>query len=161
MEQPEYREVRSWDHQDVSIRQKAVGLTMDQEGKVWFWCQTMMETPDRVPLFAFVEKIPNPTLNSWSGDFDPLGDRLFERGAERVRQITAGALQLQPWSGGWITNEFVTPLSMIWEPLDGAEPPEVVEQMTRIHQMRHRMSQPIPSGDSASNFHIGTMSRDR
>ncbi len=127
MEQPEYREVRSWDHQDVSIRQKAVGLTMDQEGKVWFWCQTMMETPDRVSLFAFVEKIPNPTLNSWSGAFDPLGDRLFERGAERVRQITAGALQLQPWSGGWITNEFVTPLSMIWEPLDGAEPPEVVE----------------------------------
>ena len=109
MEQPEYHEDRKTAYGEYVLRQRAVGLTL----KHWvasFWCQTILETVNGNPLFAFAERVPEPGFDGWTGNFVPLAERLFERGSRFMDYVVDGTMSQEPWAGGWIPYTLETRL---------------------------------------------------
>ena len=98
--EPAHKDIREWVHGDVKIIQRAVGSQMEKDGKVWFWCQTWTYSNDSAlnPIFAFVEKVFDPTAQRYRGTYKELAEALFKRGrgiAERV--LDDSLIQDPPW----------------------------------------------------------------
>ena len=105
--QPEYADDYEFTFNNVRVRQRARGLHLslsEGEGEVSIWCQTIGQALDGTPLFAFAEKVPDPTMrDDWRGPIAEVGRSLMARGQNIARQIIdAGGIQDTPWYGGTI-----------------------------------------------------------
>ena len=114
-----YAAEREWAHGNVKIIQRVVGSQMERDGKVWFWCQTCGYSNDPAldPIFAFVEKVLDPTMQHYHGTYEELGEALFERGRSVAERVVDGSLtQEPPWDTDQdIHHRVVVPLSDVDE----------------------------------------------